>query len=231
LDSSTKARLLQAADAEITERGVDAVHIETIARRAGVSRATAFRQLGSAGDVVIEVALLRATRNTAEVRKLMAKTTGTFAKMEAVFVHNARELPKDPAIAALIARHARTVHHPAVHAMAVDVMTPVLEEGRGCGDIRTDVTIDELVDYLVEQTYLTAEELDRSEAAVRTRFRKFIVPTIEAKGEMSGELASRIGAVEQSFAAVTQSIADCTERLHELKSAIEDGSRRRGRRR
>ncbi len=46
--------------------------------------------------------------------------------------------------------------------MAVDAMGPVLQEGQRNGEVRNDLEIDELIDFLVEQTYIAAEELDRS---------------------------------------------------------------------
>ena len=45
-DGTVKDRLIRAADAEITARGINAVQMEVVAKSAGVSRATAFRQLG-----------------------------------------------------------------------------------------------------------------------------------------------------------------------------------------
>lgn len=86
------------------ERGIDAIQMEAIAKRAGVSRATAFRQLGSLSEAVMQVALLRAERHMEVVRRLMEAKTGAFEKLEAALVYNVRELPKDPAITALMAR-------------------------------------------------------------------------------------------------------------------------------
>jgi AcrR family transcriptional regulator len=103
-NESAKAKLLRAADAEIAERGINAIQMEAVAKRAGVSRATAFRQLGSLSEAVVQVALLRAERHIEIVRRLMEAKTGAFEKLEAALVYNARELPKDPAIAAQMSR-------------------------------------------------------------------------------------------------------------------------------
>src|SRR5690606_16734071 len=132
--------------------------MEAIAKRAGVSRATAFRQLGSVSELLVQVALLRARRHVAEVQTLMAAKTGAFAKLEAAMIYTTRELPTDPSISALIAQHSASVHDPHVHRVAVDAVGHVLEEGQRNGEVREDLEIDELVDFLVEQTYIAAEE-------------------------------------------------------------------------
>ena len=186
-DSSVRARLIRAADAEIAEFGPDALQMEAVAKRAGVSRATAFRQLGSIAEVVLQVALLRSQRHISTVRTLMDGHTGTFAKIEAALTYTARELPTDPSIAALIAQHSASVNDPRVHQASMDLLGPVLREGQSHGEVRTDLDLDELVDFLVEQTYLAAEELDRSEDAVRKRFRQFVIPALEARCGCGGE--------------------------------------------
>jgi AcrR family transcriptional regulator len=190
-DGTVKDRLIRAADAEITARGINAVQMEVVAKSAGVSRATAFRQLGSVSEMLVQVALLRARRHVTAVESVMAAKTGVFSKLEAAMVYTTRELPTDPSISALIAQHSESVHNPRVHQVAVDAVSHVLIEGRRSGQVRTDIEIDEMVDFLVEQTYLAAEEIDRSEDEVRRRFRHFIIPGLAASDGSGGEHVSR----------------------------------------
>ena len=110
-DGTVRERLIRAADVEVDEHGVDGLRVDAAARRAGVSRATAFRQLGTVSELLIQVALLRAERHIQAVHHLMQSKKGAFAKIEAALIYTARELPTDPAIVALIARHSASVHH------------------------------------------------------------------------------------------------------------------------
>jgi AcrR family transcriptional regulator len=212
-DDTVRGRLIRAADVEIAASGIGSVQMEVIAKRAGVSRATAFRQLGSVAEVLVQVALLRARRHVAAVDALMAKRTGAFSKLEAALIYTARELPTDPTISALIARHAASVHDPRVHEVAKGVMSPVIEEGRRNGEVRSDLPIDELVDFLVEQTYLAAEELDRSEVAVRRRFRHFVVPALEKRDGAGGEYLSSTREVERALTVATEALNDLSRHL------------------
>jgi hypothetical protein len=141
--------------------------------------------------MLVQVALLRARRHVAAVESVMAAKTGVFSKLEAAMVYTTRELPTDPSISALIAQHSESVHNPRVHQVAVDAVSPVLIEGQRSGEVRTDIEIDEMVDFLVEQTYLAAEEIDRSEDEVRRRFRHFIIPGLAASDGSGGEHVSR----------------------------------------
>jgi len=212
-DGTVKERLIRAADAEIAARGINAVQMEVVAKMAGVSRATAFRQLGSVSEMLVQVALLRARRHVAAVETVMASKTGVFAKLEAALVYTARELPSDPSISALIAQHSATVHDPRVHQVAVDAMVPILLEGQQSGEVRTDIEIDEMVDFLVEQTYLAAEEIDRSEGEVRRRFRHFIIPGLAASDGFSGERLSRTVEVQEAVGTAIEALNNLADQL------------------
>jgi AcrR family transcriptional regulator len=212
-DGTVKDRLIRAADAEIAAHGINAVQMEVVARIAGVSRATAFRQLGSVSEMLVQVALLRARRHVAAVEALMATKAGVFAKLEAALVYTARELPSDPSISALIAQHSASVHDPRVHQVAVDAMGPVLEEGRRSGQVRTDIGIGEMVDFLVEQTYLAAEEIGRSDDETRRRFRHFVIPGLAASNGSSGERVSRTLEVEEAVTAALEALNGLADQL------------------
>jgi AcrR family transcriptional regulator len=212
-DGTVRNRLIRAADKEFAARGTNGVQMEVVAKIAGVSRATAFRQLGSVSEMLVQVALLRARRHVAAVDTLMATRTGVFAKLEAALVYTAQELPSDPSISALIAQHAASVHDPRVHQVAVDVMGPVLEEGQRSGQIRTDIDIDEMVDFLVEQTYVAAEEIDRSDDEVRRRFRHFIIPGLAAPKGPGGEHVSRTMEVQHAVSLATEALNNLSEQL------------------
>lgn len=213
-DGSVKDRLIRAADAEIAARGINAVQMEVVAKIAGVSRATAFRQLGSVSEMLVQVALLRARRHTVAVEALMSTKTGVFAKLEAALVYTARELPSDPSIAALIAQHSTTVHDARVHQVAVDSMGPVLDEGQRSGQVRTDIGIGELVDFLVEQTYLAAEEINRSDQETRRRFRHFVIPGLAASNGSSGEHVSRTMEVQEAVTVALEALNNLADQLH-----------------
>ncbi|MET0700307.1 MAG: helix-turn-helix domain-containing protein [Mycobacterium sp.] len=217
-DGTVKDRLIRAADAEIAARGVNAVQMEVVAKSAGVSRATAFRQLGSVSEMLVQVALLRARRHVVAVEALMATKTGVFAKLEAALVYTASELPSDPSISALIARHSASVRDPRVHQVAVDAMGPTLLEGQQSGQVRTDIAIDEMIDFLVEQTYLAAEDIRRSDDETRRRFRHFVIPGLAASDGPGGEHVSRAIEVRDAVGVAIEALQTLDEQLRRGRS-------------
>ena len=94
-----------------------------------------------------------------------------------------------------------------------DLVGAVLREGQCRGEVRTDLDLDDLVDFLVEQTYLAAESIDRSENTVRKRFRRFVTPALEAHGCCGGEHQSRVTEVEYAVAAAQEALENLTQKL------------------
>jgi AcrR family transcriptional regulator len=212
-DGSVRDRLISAADAEIALHGVGAVKMEAVARRAGVSRATAFRQLGTVYELLLQVALNHAKRHEVAVQVAMAQVGGTFPKIETALIYSTRELPTDPSILALITGHTSSSHHPQVHAAAVRIMGPIMTEGQQRGEIRDDVCVGELVDFFVEQIYLAADAEDRSEDAVRRRFRHFIAPGLAPQGR-----AAKSTAATSELTVAVRTALDAVEDLaHKLR--------------
>lgn len=216
-DRTVRDRLIRAADLEIAENGVKAIQMEMIAKRVGVSRATAFRQLGSVAETLVQVALLRARRHVAAVEALMSTKTGAFARLEAALIYTTKELPTDPTISELIAQRSASVRNPLVHQVAVDAVGPVLREGQHNGEVRTDLEVSELVDFLVEQTYLAAEDADRSETEVRRRFRHFIAPALM---RIDGSAGGRLSWTREAEAAVHEAIDALTTLAGQFTNGI-----------
>jgi AcrR family transcriptional regulator len=218
-DGTVKARLVRAADAEIAEYGVDALQMEAVAKRAGVSRATAFRQMGSISEVLVQVALRRLQVHITRMVALMDGKPTVFSKLEAAVVYATSEFPVDPALAALISRHSAFVNDRRVHQQALDLVGTVLSEGQLRGEVRTDLDIDDLVGFLVEQTYLAAEGIDRSEDVVRKRFRCFVIPALEARGCCGGEHLSRVTEVEHAVATAREALEKLAQKLSAAQPA------------
>jgi AcrR family transcriptional regulator len=214
--------LIRAADAEIADRGIESIQMEAVAIRAGVSRATAFRHLGNISEMLLQVALLRGRRHTALVESLIATKIGVFNKIETALLYTSRELPTDPSMSALIARRSASVHHPRVHRLALDSMGPVLLEGQRNGEVRTDLDIDEMIDFLVEQTYLAADDLDRSDAAIHRRFRHFIVPALAANNGSPSEKLSLTQETEDLVAIAINALSNLAGHLQGGKRREDD---------
>ena len=171
-------RLIDAADAELTEHGSLTGRFEAVAHRAGVSRATAYRQLGSVSELFKQVGLRRSQKYLASLRTVMDAEDSALDKLEAALIYGARMLPSDPIVLNLISRTFSSTVDPEVYRLVHGLMGPTLADGRNSGEIRSDVDVESIIQYLIEQSYLATHASDRSADAVRRRFRMFVVPAI-----------------------------------------------------
>ena len=171
-------RLIDAADAELTEHGSLTGRFEAVAHRAGVSRATAYRQLGSVSELFKQVGLRRSQKYLASLRTVMDAEDSALDKLEAALIYGARMLPSDPIVLNLISRKFSSTVDPEVYRLVHGLMGPTLADGRNSGEIRSDVDVESIIQYLIEQSYLATHASDRSADAVRRRFRMFVVPAI-----------------------------------------------------
>jgi AcrR family transcriptional regulator len=210
-DDSVRARLVRAADEEMTQQGTASVTMAAVAERAGVSRATAFRQLGGTSEMIIQVGLHRSRQHIARVQEIMDSQADVFSKMEDAMVYTTRELPGDPVIEALMAQRTTAVRDQDIHSVTSAINGPVLRAGQAEGLIRTDIPVPEIIDFLIEQTYLAAEYPDRSEAAARHRFRTFVAPALRPQPHPAtppdGELEIALSAASDAIAAASAAAA------------------------
>ena len=210
-NDSVRARLVRAADEEMTRQGTTSVTMAAVAERAGVSRATAFRQLGGTSEMIIQVGLYRSRKHIDRVQEIMDSQADVFSKMEDAMVYTTRELPGDPVIQALMAQRAAAVRDQDIHSVTSAINGPVLRAGQADGLIRTDIPIAEMTDFLIEQTYLAAEYPDRSEAAARHRFRIFVAPALRPQPDPAtqpdGDLEIALSAASDAIAAASAAAA------------------------
>ena len=171
-------RLVSAADAALLDVNIDTVTIEAVALAAGVSRATAFRQLGTHEDMIVAVAMVRAARYASNCFAEMHDCTSAFDKIETAFLYLARELPADPVMRALFMVQTAADIGDEAGELATATLGPVIEEGRASGMIRTDVSAERVMSWIVEQLYLAIQQPDRSDDAVRDRVRLFLIPAL-----------------------------------------------------
>jgi hypothetical protein len=95
----------------------------------------------------------------------------------------------------------------------LEAIGSMVEDGRCSGQVRNDLDTDELVDYMVEQTYFAAEDPKQSEDEVRRRFRHFIVPVLIAPSSMSAERATWTLEIQDTVQSVIRQLKDQTDQL------------------
>jgi AcrR family transcriptional regulator len=207
-EGSVLARLTRAADLVLRRDGVDNVSMEAVASEAGVSRATAFRQLGGRDQMIVTVALWRARRYADECIALMGQQVGAFAKLEAAFVYLVAALSNDAVVRELFALRPADDLGPGAHALAVATFGPAIDEGRSAGEFRTDVPVDDIVDWTTEQLISAVRQKDHSDEAVIRRVRMFLTPALadHRTGAVPSNIRSRIDTLESTLGQVMKAL-------------------------
>jgi AcrR family transcriptional regulator len=208
-------RLTRAADRVLRRDGVDGASLDTVAIEAGVSRATAFRQLGGRDQMIVTVALWRARCYATECTTLMGRHAGAFAKLEAVFVYLVAALSNDAVLQELFALRPADDLGPGAHALAVATLGPVIDEGRSVGELRTDVSVDEMVDWTTEQLINAVRQKDRSDEAVVRRVRMFLTPALAEHSieALPSNVRSRIDTLESALGQATNALKALREEV------------------
>jgi len=203
------SRLVRAADLALQRDGIEGVSIDAVAAEAGVSRATAFRQLGKRDEMIVAVAISRSRRLVAECAVLMSRHVGALAQLEVAFVYLVGEVSNDPIVRELFALRSSDDLGPGTHDMAVATFGSAVADGRTTGEIRTDVSADQIIDWTVEQLYLAVRQADRSGTAVLQRVRTFLAPALAADRDrmMSGNVRSRVASLETALDHAKQALS------------------------
>ncbi|OBH11056.1 TetR family transcriptional regulator [Mycobacterium sp. E1747] len=196
-------RLVHAADAALANVEVEALTVDAVAAAAGVSRATAFRHMGTQADMIVAVGMLRAARYARTCAAEMDRHPTVLGKIEAAFLHLARELPADSVMRAMFVVQTASDIGDEASELTMATLGPVIDQGRSSGVIRADVSTERVVSWIVEQLYLAMQQPDPTDDhAARERVRLFLIPAL---------LPQRVDA--------TPSL-DCRSQLDEISAAL-----------
>jgi AcrR family transcriptional regulator len=205
--------------------GVDQVTIEMVAEAAGVARSTAFRHFGGRDRMITAVALWRSRAFATTCVLEMEARHGTFAKLEAAFIYLSEALAGDAIMRKLFLLTPAADFGPDALAIASTTLAPTIEAGQRAGDVRSDISTDEVIRWIVEQLYLAILQSDRSNAAATRRFRAFVGPALSSRdhGDIEGTVQSTLAAVDVALARACEAAATLREALNAASTSDSSG--------
>jgi len=213
-------RLISAADAALRNGRVDAVTVEAVAQAAGISRATAFRQLGKRDDMIVAVGVRRGADYARRCAVEMAGEATASEKLQAAFQFLVRELPEDPVMRAVVTVRTAADLTADVHDLLIETFGPVIESGRLSGEIRSDVPAEQVMRWIVEQLYLAIQQPDRDADAVRDRLRLFVLPALVPNAVASATSATVRAHVDGLSSALRDAVRTVSALREELAAGI-----------
>jgi AcrR family transcriptional regulator len=158
---------------------IDLISIEMVAERVGISRATAYRHLSDRNTLLARALLVVARGHVLAAITAISPASTACAKIEESFAYGTREALADEILMRLRALPIAANVQPSLRAMARQVLRQVISDGQRAGELRQDVALDAIVDWLLEQQYLMLR-LRLTEAQARQSVNTFVLPALRS---------------------------------------------------
>jgi AcrR family transcriptional regulator len=185
------------------------ISVEAVAQVAGVSRATAYRYLGSRDDLLYRAAIVLAEAHMEKCAEILSRTPTVAARLEEAFAYTVRETTGDVLLQLLLRSPRAEAIDAALRAMTGDLFSNAVRAGQDDGQVRTDVSAEELIAWQIEQLYVVVR-LALDEEQSRLYVRRFMIPALGPPGEAGADLKPRVRAV----------LDDVHRRLQDLDAAL-----------
>jgi AcrR family transcriptional regulator len=213
---ASKARLDRALTqhlATLPLEDLDDVRIDTVAELAGVSRSTAYRHFGDRDSLLRQAALEIGRQQGKILLRRFADFPTIAAKIEESFANTAR-LVKANRMSLLLdmSRDRREAHSEVLQVLSLEIMGPEYLRAQQAGQLRADLTVEEIVDWLASQRELMLR-LELEEPAARRWVRQFVVPVLRPQtddGATGPEISATLAEVEHRLALMHELV----ERTH-----------------
>ena len=194
------------------------ISVEAVAQVAGVSRATAYRYLGSRDDVLYRAAIMLAEAHMERCGEILSRAPTMAARLEEAFAYTVRETTGDVLLQLLLRSPRAEAIDAALRAMTVDLFWSAVRAGQEDGQVRNDVTAEELIAWQVEQLYVVVR-LALDEEQARLYVRRFMVPALGPPGERGGGVKPQARAVLDD---VQRRLQDLNETVTSARRSLDD---------
>lgn len=199
------------------------INIEQVAQLAGVSRATAYRHFGDQQGLLHDAAMKLARHHTEFLKRRIAAKRTVAATLQETFAHTAWSTRQDPLLRMMLTSKRTPALSDTLRALGMEVLGPTISKGRLNGQVRTDLTTDEIVTWINEMQY-AAVRLDLDEDAARAWVRTFLLPGLNPQSP-DAALVAEIGAALLDVRGKVSALSDSLEQAA-LPLANEPSTRR-----
>lgn len=178
-------RILGAARGCFARYGVHRTSMTDVAKAAGVSRQTLYNTISGRQELIEAVVVLRIEEMSDELREVLEGQRSFVDAIVEASVASVELARKDPELTNLV-ETATTIRlfeiiagpFPAIHDAVARLFRPLFEQARQAGELRADVSDDDLVDWIrtVYLSLILRGDLDAD--AIRRVVRTFLVPSM-----------------------------------------------------
>jgi AcrR family transcriptional regulator len=194
---------------EVGERNIGAV-----AHAAGVSRATAYRHFGGKEGLLFRAAVPPTRGHAVAASGIIRQMPTVAARIEEGFAYTAREIKTDGMLRLLLRSRRSSGIDEVIKSISMEINAETFRAAQLTGEVRADVTVEDLLDWIVEQQHV-AVGLELDEAAARAWVRRFVLPVVRPQSASAG-LTAEVTAVVNDLAPRVEALSAL---LHSIGAA------------
>jgi AcrR family transcriptional regulator len=171
-----------------TRESLDTLSVEQVATTAGVSRASAYRHFRDQAGLLLQALRLKAHFHGEAFLASIKPNLSLQEQLEHSWLYTAEHVVHDQVFHRLAELQPESTIG---RQLMATIYGEKILEGQKVGEIRSDLSVDEIVDWLVSQRefYLT-EHMDPENAQMWTG--KFLMPILRPQPEWEDKLSARI---------------------------------------
>ena len=199
--STLRERVLDATEMSVERYGVNKITMDDVASLAKVSRGSVYKHFGSKDGLILAMLVRRAERFNVRARTFLEAQPNLEESVVQGIVLGARLAHRDPYFGILIGSAMTDPMYRIEGAVeegvriATALWRPILEAGRDRGELRPDIDLDELVQWIMYLELLLLagrRSFGADDATQERQLRTFFVPAILA-GERVVDLVDAPG--------------------------------------
>jgi AcrR family transcriptional regulator len=181
-DEKLIQRALTAAIACIEQYGVQKLSMDHIAAESGISRATLYRRFGSRDGILTALIHHQAEPYTQSTLQRAASAKSFAERIKIGTIYAVQELPEYPILKHVFSAGATGANlnllKPTYEHLVFTTLKPSLKVAKEMGELRSEIDIDEVSDWLMREFLLLVSNGPWEETSLLNHIEKFILPVL-----------------------------------------------------
>jgi AcrR family transcriptional regulator len=176
--------ILESATAE----SLDSLSVEEVATAAGVSRASAYRYFGDQSELLRRALRLKTNAHGAAFLASITPDLSVQEQLEKSWLYTAEHVVHDSVFHRLIELEPESTIG---RELMITIYGDKLREGQNSGEIRNDLSVDEIIDWLLSQReFFLTEQMDPALSNLWTG--RFLMPILRPQPEWEDKFSARV---------------------------------------
>jgi AcrR family transcriptional regulator len=176
--------ILESATAE----SLDSLSVEEVATAAGVSRASAYRYFGDQSELLRRALRLKTNAHGDAFLASINPNLSVQEQLAKSWLYTAEHVVHDSVFHRLIELEPESIIG---RELMLSIYGDKLREGQNSGEIRNDISVDEIIDWLLSQReFFLTEQMDTELANLWTG--RFLMPILRPQPEWEDKFSARV---------------------------------------